>query len=83
MVTGSDLSRCSKHAPEDQTSGSNVTLDPKHQTSSDVGLSLVNPKKRNKRGRRGGNKYPKTKEEIDSDEIDAKDNKKKYMHSFF
>ena len=41
MVTGSDLSRCSRHAPEDQTSGSNVTLEPKHQTSSDVGLSFV------------------------------------------
>ena len=35
---GSDSSRCSI-ALADQTSGSNVTLEPKHQTSSDVGLS--------------------------------------------
>ena len=76
-VTGSDLLRCSSNAPEDQTSGSNVTLDPKHQTSSDVGLSFVNPKKRYKRGRRGGSNYPKTKEEDESDEIDAKGKKQK------
>ena len=40
-VIGSDLLCCSSNAPKDQTSGNNVTLDPKHQTSSDVGLSLV------------------------------------------
>ena len=38
---GSDSSRCSSLALADQTSDSNVTLDPKHQTSSDVGLSHV------------------------------------------
>ena len=46
-VTGSDLLSCSSNAPKDQTSGSNVTLDPKNQTSSNVGLSLVHSKKRN------------------------------------
>ena len=50
---GSDSSRCSSLALADQTSDSNVTLDPKHQTSSDAGLSHVKIKrKRNRSGRK-------------------------------
>ena len=37
--TGSDSSRCSACALADQTTDSNIKLEPKHQTSSDVGFT--------------------------------------------
>ena len=75
---GSDSSRCSV-ALADQTSGSNVTLEPKHQTSSDVGLS---PVKETRKRRRSGRKHKASKEVMNSatkkvDSDNKSDNKAK------
>ena len=69
--TGSDSSRCSACALADQTTDSNIKLEPKHQTSSDVGLSLV---RKRKRGSRRAKKHQESKLQ---GSIEKKDNKQK------
>ena len=72
--TGSDSSRCSACALADQTTDSNIKLEPKHQTSSDVGLS---PVKKRKIRSRGGRKHKGSKLQQSKPSTEKKDNKEK------